>query len=136
MKENAFTLIELLGVIVILAIISLIATPVILGIINDTKKETDKISVENYIDAVEQAIVRENINNVFKPSECTINNGNVNCLGYNKLLQVEIDGEEPISGTIKTNDGSVSKGTELIFTDYKAIINDEGNLIIENIDSK
>ena len=33
MKEKGFTLIELLAVIVILAIIALIATPIILGII-------------------------------------------------------------------------------------------------------
>ena len=38
MRNKGFTLIELLAVIVILAIIALIATPIILGIINDSRK--------------------------------------------------------------------------------------------------
>jgi len=37
MKNKGFTLIELLAVIVILAIIALIATPIVLGIIEDVK---------------------------------------------------------------------------------------------------
>ena len=48
MRNKGFTLIELLAVIVILAIIALIATPIILGIIKDTKKEADKRSAENW----------------------------------------------------------------------------------------
>ena len=38
MNNKGFTLIELLAVIVILAIIALIATPIILGIISDSRK--------------------------------------------------------------------------------------------------
>ena len=57
MRNKGFTLIELLAVIVILAIIALIATPIILGIINDTKKEASKRSVEMYAKAVENAIM-------------------------------------------------------------------------------
>ena len=45
-KKNAFTLIELLAVIVILAIIALIATPIILGIVEDAKKDAFVRSVE------------------------------------------------------------------------------------------
>ena len=37
-RKNGFTLIELLAVIVILAIIALIATPIIVGVINKSKK--------------------------------------------------------------------------------------------------
>ena len=39
-KRNGFTLIELLAVIVILAVIALIATPIIMNIIDDSKKAT------------------------------------------------------------------------------------------------
>ena len=45
MRKNGFTLIELLAVIVILAIIALIATPIILGIINDAREESNERSV-------------------------------------------------------------------------------------------
>ena len=55
MKNKGFTLIELLAVIVILAIIALIATPVVLGIIEDSKKSANKVSAQYMVDAVEKA---------------------------------------------------------------------------------
>ena len=54
--KKGFTLIELLAVIVILAIIALIATPIILGIINDARKESNERSAELYASAVRNAI--------------------------------------------------------------------------------
>ena len=56
MKNNGFTLIELLAVIVILAIIALIATPIILGIINDAREKANERSVELYASAVRNGI--------------------------------------------------------------------------------
>ena len=44
--KKGFTLIELLAVIVILAIIALIATPIILGIINDARDEANERTAE------------------------------------------------------------------------------------------
>ena len=63
--KKGFTLIELLAVIVILAIIALIATPIVLSIINDTKTSSQEQSVNMYIKAVELAIA----NNVTKTKE-------------------------------------------------------------------
>ncbi len=40
-QNNGFTLIELLGVIILLAIISLIATPIILNVVNDAQESVD-----------------------------------------------------------------------------------------------
>ena len=54
--KKGFTLIELLAVIVILAIIALIATPIILGIINDAREESNERSVELYASAVRNGI--------------------------------------------------------------------------------
>lgn len=104
-----FTLIELLSVIVILAIIALIATPIILGIIKDAKENANKRSAENYIDAVEQAIARKNLNEGFNPSLCRIATREVTCDG--KELEVEIDGEVSEDGTIVFNDGKATNGT-------------------------
>ena len=57
MKSNkGFTLIELLAVIVILAIIALIATPIILGVIETARKGSAESSVLGYVDAVEKQI--------------------------------------------------------------------------------
>ena len=43
-NKKGFTLIELLAVIVILAIIALIATPIVINIIEDSKKNSSAIS--------------------------------------------------------------------------------------------
>ena len=61
MKKAGFTLIELISVIVILAIIALIATPIILNIINDAKYKSQKQSIDNYAQAIKNAVAKENI---------------------------------------------------------------------------
>ena len=58
MKAQGFTLVELLAVIVILAIIALIATPIVLSIIDDTKKSSMLRSAEMYLNGVENSIMR------------------------------------------------------------------------------
>lgn len=56
-KNNGFTLIELLAVIVILAIIALIATPIIVGVIEDAQVKANTRTIEGYAKAVEYAYV-------------------------------------------------------------------------------
>ena len=53
MKKKGFTLIELLAVIVILAVIALIATPLIMNVIEESRKSSFRVSVENMIRAME-----------------------------------------------------------------------------------
>lgn len=55
MKSKGFTLIELLAVIVILAIIALIATPIVLGIIEDSRESANRLSSGFIVDTVENA---------------------------------------------------------------------------------
>ena len=57
MKNKGFTLIELLAVIVILAIIALIATPTILGVVETSRKGAAESSLLGFIDAVEKQIM-------------------------------------------------------------------------------
>ena len=52
-NKKGFTLIELLAVIVILAIIALIATPIILNMIENAKKGAAKDSAYGYIEAID-----------------------------------------------------------------------------------
>ena len=54
MKRKGFTLIELLAVIVILSVIALITTPMILNIIEETRKEASIESVNGILDAAEK----------------------------------------------------------------------------------
>ena len=55
MNKKGFTLIELLAVIVILAIIALIATPIILGIIEDAREGAKERSADLIANSVELA---------------------------------------------------------------------------------
>ncbi|MBR3523333.1 MAG: type II secretion system protein [Bacilli bacterium] len=57
-NQKGFTLIELLAVIVILAVIALITTPIVLGIINDAKEASNLRSVEAYAKAVEYGVIQ------------------------------------------------------------------------------
>ncbi len=112
MKRNGFTLIELLAVIVILAIIALIAVPIILNIIGDAKKESLERSKELYIDAVENAIVKENFTSEFNPTTCTVkSDGNLTCKNgeSNVELIVEVNGTKPCGGSITLDNGKVKE---------------------------
>ena len=63
MKKKGFTLIELLAVIVVLAIIALIATPIVLNLINNAKEGAAKSSATSYVKAVENGVVQELVKN-------------------------------------------------------------------------
>ena len=74
MKKKGFTLIELLAVIVILAIISLIVTPMISNLIQNARKAASKNSAQGYIDAIKNkisisALYNENIHGTHAVSE-------------------------------------------------------------------
>lgn len=62
MNKKGFTLIELLAVIVILAILALIVSPIISGVIKDAKIAAAARSLEGYAAAVETAAMRSALN--------------------------------------------------------------------------
>ena len=103
MKNKGFTLIELLAVIVILAIIALIATPIILGIINDAKEESDERSVELYASAIKNALANHQL----------LGNNPISGTGYTSdsleaVLDVDYDGDVDCSVINITEDGKVT----------------------------
>ena len=104
--KKGFTLIELLAVIVILAVIALIATPIILNIIEDTKEQSVKSSANLYVDGLTKQIASRNMTSAFNPSSCTISNGNVTCDG--QALEYNVNGDKPTSGSITLNNGIVT----------------------------
>jgi len=98
-RKNAFTLIELLAVIVILAVIALIATPIILGIVEDAKKDAFLRSVELVISTTDIDIANKNFNEqyVYKIADGTISNlelGIKNTDGMNGSIIYNIEGKE------------------------------------------
>lgn len=58
LNKKGFTLIELLAVLVVLAILALITTPIVLGIINDARKSARQRSVDAYGKAIELGVAQ------------------------------------------------------------------------------
>lgn len=106
MNKKGFTLIELLAVIVILAIIALIATPIILGIINDARNNSKKRSAEMVSTGVEYAYTTSLYNDtngtvVTVPTLKDIKNN----LNIKNMKSAELDSDAtPTKLTIKTDD--------------------------------
>lgn len=98
MKVKGFTLVELLAIIVILAIIALITTPIVMDAIKSAKKGAVEEATNNYIKAVELTIQESRINGL-------------------KLS----DGEYPI-----TIDGNICSDKALECTDNKIMIQANG----------
>ena len=105
MKNKGFTLIELLAVIVILAIIALIATPIILGIIANTRSEARVRSAE----AVEHALETGYLTTYMK---CAAEGSSIEtCITVAKVIEnTKVENEVKESRTtssITTKDGVV-----------------------------
>ena len=131
--KKGFTLIELLAVIVILAIIALIATPIVLSIINDSKESAIIRSAEFYENAVENVIMKENmkLGGSFNPKKCIIDaNGNATCDGTS--LDIEVNGQKPNGGSITFDKGKVTN-INLIFGDKTVSMNSNGELVLGDI---
>ena len=99
-KNKGFTLVELLAVIVILALIALIATPIILNVINDAKKQAAKDSAYGYMDAVEKYIVSSEL------EDKSIQDGTYS-VEYLNSMGVSVKGSTPDNGNIEIKNSSV-----------------------------
>ena len=102
--KKGFTLIELLAVIVILAVISLIATPMILGVIETSKESSAKVSAYGYIDAVETQIAI----NELDANKTNIEDGVYEVEELKNTYGVIVKGELPTSNSwVKIEKGQV-----------------------------
>ena len=97
MKKKGFTLIELLAVIVVLAIIALIATPIVLNLINNARVGAAEQSATGYVKAVENAIMKDMLN------DKNIPDGKYK---YN-YLTADINGTVPTSGNYRVKNGKI-----------------------------
>ncbi len=98
-KRNAFTLIELLAVIVILAVILVISIPRILDVIDVSKKDSFKTSAQIIADSAEKKYVENKLNNIDEVITCE----NVTKLSKEdyEYCFVKIDNEGNAKVTIK-----------------------------------
>ena len=103
--KKGFTLIELLAVIVILAIIALIATPIILGIINDARDEAKERTAELVVSSVELAYSTAFMDEGVEPSLAEVRD------------EFEMDGATWTDAGITADNGvscTVTSGTSLV----------------------
>lgn len=108
-KKNGFTLIELLAVIVILAIIALIATPIIMSVIRDAKVGAAKDSMFGYVKAVELAGTQYVKATTDAPSGTYITNAGNLYQKSIKSLDITFKGTRPEDnfGTVILTNGTV-----------------------------
>lgn len=131
--KKGFTLIELLAVIIILAIIALIATPIILNIINDAREEANERSIELYLDAVELAIAKENLKLDFKLSTCEVkSDGTGDLLCGDKTIKVDVNGSVPIGGMIKFENGKIVSFKNIKINEVYARLGENNTILFSN----
>ena len=143
MKKKGFTLIELLAVIVILAIIALIATPIVMNTIENAKKGAAERSAENYLSAVETEVAKQRIDGVVLEGEYTIQeDGNLCPAGETCTdeteIKIDMSGNKPSSGIINIENGKVvdklsageSKKTTMTVDEYTVSYNSETKQLV------
>ena len=123
MKSNkGFTLIELLAVIVILAIIALIATPMILGVIDTAKQGSAKSSAQYYVEAVEKTIMTTQLdgNGSVADGTYTVGEDGVTLTSGSNSFKVNVKGDKASKdSTVTIANGQVTTAT-LTFTNIYA----------------
>ena len=130
-KKHGFTLIELLAVIVVLAIIALIATPIVMNTIKSSKKGAAERSADSYVKQVEVAVAEERLgkNEVLEGEYQITSDGNLcrdksaSC-SDDKKIKIEMSGTKPTSGKIKITNGSVDQtSSSMTIGDYTVSYN-------------
>jgi len=99
--SSAFTLIELLAIIVILAIIAVITVPIILNIIENSRKGAVTDSAYGYHDAISKYYVSK------LSEEPNYNFSGIYSVDELKTLGVSVSGQEPTEGWVTIEKGGV-----------------------------
>lgn len=112
-KRNGFTLIELLAIIVILAIIAFITTPLILNIIEKTRIGAVKSSAFGYIDSVEKQVAINELDS----NKSNINDGVYTVEALTNEYKLTVKGQSPSEGWVSIHKGLII-GYSLKIGDY------------------
>ena len=131
-NKTGFTLIELLAVIVVLAIIALIATPIVMNTIKNAKKGAAERTADNYTKALEQKVAESRIDGTKIPDGIynIQPDGNLcpasGCGENDKdKSTIDMDGSKPTKGIVVISNGRVSQSeTIMTVSDYNVKYND------------
>ena len=107
MNKKGFTLIELLAVIIVLAIIALIATPIIFNVIENAKIKSMENSTYGVIDAVRTQYLENLLNSTNACPEGQTENCGGNMQLSGAVTALTVSGEKPIAGTWKIDNSAV-----------------------------
>ena len=130
--KKGFTLIELLAIIVILAIIAVITTPIILNIIENSKKGAAQDSALGYKDAVHKYYVsRLSLDSSFQMVDGTyeiLGNGYLfyedsSSSSNNITYEIEISGKIPSNGYVQI-EKNIVKNACIAYDNYAVLISD------------
>lgn len=111
-RRLGFTLIELLAVIVILAIIALIATPMIMGVIDRARKGAVEASALGYIQAVEDISIYGMLDGKTQIA------AGVYEVNDNTLDTIQVKGDKPESGWVAIDEKGAVVAASLKFASY------------------
>ena len=128
-NKHGFTLIELLAVIVVLAIIALIATPIVMETIKNAKKGAAERSADSYIKQVETAVATSKLDGEDVPDGTYEIDRNGNLLVPSLKdgeLKIEVSGTKPSKGSVTIKNGQVISTSEMDMGDY-VVSYDKGN---------
>lgn len=123
MNKKGFTLAELIIVILIIGVLTLIATSLIFRHIEKTKKDSAYRSAISYVNAIDDY-------NYINEGENLITSGDTSTI--TPMLKDSYEGTRPTSGTV-TIDSSTNKvsGAELYFGHYKITYNGVRYVIVK-----
>ncbi len=133
MKNEGFTLVELLAVILILSFIAIIAVPIVLNIITEAKIKSLKISTSEYIRAVNTSLINEEVFNNVSDGLYTITDDGKKIVLGDKEIFINYDGRGLKSGLLLIENSKVTRVLKGLIDDYYARVADEDIEILKNL---
>ena len=127
--NKGFTLVELLAVLVILAIIALITTPIILGVIEDARKSGAEDKTWAYVDAVENAFALNQASSgpVILPLEGVAITKDIG-EGTN-AKKIRVSGDTTDKGTYSITANGIVTVDNLVFDGYTCSTNNDATKV-------
>ena len=110
MNKKGFTLVELLAVIIILAIVALVATPIILNVVEDSRKSAAKSEAAFIVSGINEYCATQAMRKQMNPTDTTI----TECGATLDLdtVKAAVDlGTASITGSVTMSGGRVSAAT-------------------------